>query len=105
MFLIGRLLASGARLFFAAAPLCLLVFKNPAPGKTELIIAILIVGAIGVAYTVAGGIRAVIWTDTMQIIIVMGAVVLSIFILLQKIPLSLSGVIDVLKQGVPPDGA
>ena len=59
----------------------------------------------GIAYTVAGGIRAVIWTDSMQIIIVMGAVLLSIFILLHKIPLSIGGIIDVLHQPVPPDGA
>jgi len=102
MFLIGRLLSSGARLYFAAIPVSLLLFNKTAPLKSDLIIAILIVGAIGVAYTVAGGIRAVIWTDTMQIIIVMGAVLLSIFILLHKIPLPLSGVIEVLRQG---DGA
>lgn len=105
MFLIGRLLASGARLFFAAIPVCLLLFDKPTASKTQLILAILIVGAVGIAYTVAGGIRAVIWTDSMQIIIVMGAVILSIFMLLHKIPLSLSGIIDVLHQPVPPDGA
>jgi SSS family solute:Na+ symporter len=104
MFLIGRLLASGARLFFAGIPVCLLLFNKASPTKWEMVEAILIVGAVGIAYTVAGGIRAVIWTDTLQIIIVMGAVVLSIFILLHKIPLSVGGVIDVLNQGVPPDG-
>lgn len=104
-FLIGRLLASGARLFFAAIPVCLLLFNSTDPSRFQLILAILIVGAVGVAYTVAGGIRAVIWTDTMQIIIVMGAVILSIGLLLHKIPLSMTGIIDVLRQGVPPDGA
>jgi SSS family transporter len=110
MFLIGRLLASGARLFFAAIPVCLLLFSRHDPNnytatQSDLIIAILIIGAVGIAYTVAGGIRAVIWTDSMQICIVMGAVILSIGLLLHKIPLSLHGIIDALRQPVPPDGA
>ena len=105
MFLIGRLLASGARLFFAAIPVCLLLFGKADPSRQDLILAILIIGAVGISYTVAGGIRAVIWTDSMQICIVMGTVILSIVLLYHKIPLKLGGIIDVLRQGVPPDGA
>lgn len=105
MFLIGRLLASGARLFFAAIPVCLLLFGKAEPSRRDLILAILIIGAVGISYTIAGGIRAVIWTDSMQICIVMGTVILSIFLLYHKIPLKLGGIIDVLRQGVPPDGA
>jgi len=72
MFLLGRMLASGARLFIAAAPVCLLVFRESTPPRSHLIAAIILVGAIGIAYTTAGGIKAVIWTDTAQILIVMG---------------------------------
>jgi SSS family transporter len=104
-FLIGRLLASGARLFFAAIPVCLLLYGTARPDKVQLIKAILIVGAVGIAYTVAGGIRAVIWTDSMQICIVMGALLLSIFILLYKIPLSLGQIVDVLRQPTAATGA
>jgi SSS family solute:Na+ symporter len=104
-FLVGRLLASGARLFFAAIPVCLLLFGSYNPTKNQLVIAILVVGAVGISYTVAGGIRAVIWTDSMQICIVMGAVILSIFLLLHKIPLSISGIIDVLSQPTAATGA
>lgn len=105
MFLIGRLLASGARLFFAAIPVCLLLFGSYDPTKKQLILAILIIGAVGISYTVAGGIRAVIWTDSMQICIVMGAVLLSIFLLLHKIPLGIGGIVDVLRQPTLADGA
>jgi len=105
MFLVGRLLASGARLFFAAIPVCLLLYASYNPTKGQLIQAILIVGAIGIAYTVAGGIRAVIWTDSMQICIVMGAVVLSIILLLHKIPLSIGGIVDVLREPTVATGA
>src|SRR5438445_1285933 len=45
MFLIGRLLASGARLFFAAIPVCLLLFNSENPSRLQLICAILIIGA------------------------------------------------------------
>src|SRR4051794_27630594 len=62
-FLLGRLLASGARLFIAAIPVCLLMFGSFNPSRSQLIFAIVLVGAVGVAYTVAGGIRAVIITD------------------------------------------
>jgi Na+/proline symporter len=102
--LIGRLLASGARLFFAAIPVCLLLFNSANPSKAQLISAILIIGAIGISYTVAGGIRAVIWTDSLQICIVMGAVLLSIFLLLHKIPLSLGEIVHVLGQPSPDGG-
>ena len=62
MFLIGRLLASGARLFMAAGPVCLLLFHPDRPqtpaSHNEQILAILLIGAIGIAYTVSGGIKA-----------------------------------------------
>jgi SSS family transporter len=104
-FLIGRLLASGARLFVAAIPVCLLLFGSDKPEKRQLVMAILIVGAIGIAYTVAGGIRAVIWTDSMQICIVMGTVVLSIILLKHKIPLTVGQIVDVLREPSVATGA
>lgn len=90
MFLLGRLLASGVRLFFAAVPVCLLLFGPTPEGQKhegQLILAICLIGIVGTAYTIAGGIRAVIWTDTIQILIVLGAVCLSIGLLLHRIPL------------------
>ena len=102
VFLLGRLIASGARLFMAAAPVCMLLFHsdNPSnlPSKTELIWAIVLIGAIGMAYTVSGGIRAVIWTDVAQIIIVAGAAMLCIGILLHRIPSSTSSIYHALSQ-------
>jgi solute:Na+ symporter, SSS family len=96
MFLIGRLLASGARLFIAAIPLCLLLFHTFNPTKPQLIEAIILIGAIGTSYTIAGGIRAVIWTDAVQIIIVAGTAILSVALLLHWIPLSFTDLIRTL---------
>jgi len=104
MFLLGRLLASGARLFMAGIPICLLLWGKTDPSKRELVIAICLVGVIGTAYTIAGGIRAVIWTDTVQIVIVVGAVVLSIVLLLGKIPLSVGQIATALGEAPGPTG-
>lgn len=98
MFLFGRLLASGARLFIAGIPVCLLLFGEASPSSVLLIFAILLIGAIGTAYTVSGGIRAVIWTDTMQVILVVGAAVASIALLLHRIPLPLEGILAALND-------
>jgi Na+/proline symporter len=100
MFLLGRLLASGARLFIAAVPLCLLMYGTFDPSRWQLIKAIMLIGAIGTAYTIAGGIRAVIWTDTAQIIIVFGTLMLSIGLLLWKIPLDIGGIVNLLREPV-----
>ena len=105
MFLIGRILASGARLFIAATPVCLLLFREPQPTKLKMIAAIILIGAIGIAYTTSGGIKAVIWTDSAQIVIVMGAAVLSIYLLLHRIPLTSAQIVHELGlPGTAPGG-
>lgn len=85
-FLVGRLLASGVRLFIAALPVSLLLFGRQATGPGHLAAAILIIGIAGTCYTVFGGIRAVIWTDAVQVTIVLGAAVVSIVMLYRAIP-------------------
>lgn len=95
-FLLGRLLASGARLYIAARPVCLLIFHTYDPTRQQLLLAICLIGAIGTAYTIAGGIRAVIWTDTIQITIVAGAAILSIALLMHRIPVPFSGIVHAL---------
>ncbi len=111
MFLFGRLIASGVRLFMAAIPLCLLLFADSSGPHGEVparqfVLAIGLIGVVGMAYTIAGGIRAVIWTDTVQVVIVLGAVVLCICLLLSKIPLSPGRIIELLaaSPGIYGDG-
>jgi Na+/proline symporter len=104
MFLIGRLLASGARLFIAAIPLCLLLFHTFEPTTHQLIAAIVLIGAIGTGYTIAGGIRAVIWTDAVQIVIVAGTAGLSVLLLLHWIPLPIGDVLRILREPVSATG-
>lgn len=111
MFLLGRLLASGSRLFMAAIPVSLLLWgagsdEAPSGGipRWQLVTSIVLIGGIGVAYTLAGGVRAVIWTDTAQITIVAGAALVSIYILLDRIPASVGDICSAL-AAAGPDGA
>lgn len=58
-FLVGRLVASGVRLFIAG-----LAFATVTGLSVE--VSILLAGLVAGAYTLGGGMRAVIWTDTLQ---------------------------------------
>jgi SSS family transporter len=105
MFLFGRMLASGSRLMLAAFPLCLLVFGLQQPEKWQLMAAILCVGFMGTFYTIFGGIRTVIWVDTIQFALVVGAAVLTIAVLVNKIPASVPEIVSVLSEsGTAKDG-
>ncbi|NNL85734.1 MAG: hypothetical protein HKP27_08785 [Myxococcales bacterium] len=67
LFVVGRLLASGVRLYIAG-----LAF-SVATGQS-LFTAIALCGALAAAYTMVGGIRAVVWTDVLQgIVLCLGA--------------------------------
>jgi SSS family transporter len=103
-FLVGRLLASGSRLMLAAIPLCLLIFGLQQPTFGQMCVAILIVGFVGTFYTCFGGIRTVVWVDTIQFALVVGAVLLSIGMLLSRIPLSLGEIFSLLASQPVGDG-
>ncbi len=96
MFLIGRLLSSGARLFIAAIAFSLMLYGDTQ--DQHLIAAIVLFGVVGTLYTVCGGIRAVIWTDTIQLFVMVFAALLSIYLLLRAIPLSAGEVVAVLRD-------
>lgn len=96
MFLLGRLLASGARLFMGGIAFSLILYHEVR--TNQLIYAVVIFGGIGTLYTVCGGIRAVIWTDVIQIIVVVGAALISIYLLLDAIPLTVPQIIEALRD-------
>jgi SSS family transporter len=93
-FLLGRMLASGARLMLAAIPLVMLVRAVPASQvtKEQMVWAIVAIGFVGTFYTVFGGIRTVVWVDTIQFALVVGAAVLTVWLLVHKIPAPLGEV-------------
>ncbi len=94
-FLIGRVLANGARLFIAAMPLAMLFAGERVAGErtdfsdNQLQLAILALAAIGTVYALVGGISSVIWTEAVQMVVLVGAALTALVLLLVRIPLSL----------------
>lgn len=95
LFLFGRLLASGARLFMAGIGFALMWYGGTTPG--ELVPVIIVLGVVGTFYTVCGGIRAVIWTDTVQITVTVIAATAAVFFLLRSIPLPVPDIVAALR--------
>src|SRR5437879_4082806 len=92
VFMITRLLASGARLYVAAIALALAyeMISGAKPDQRETLfiyigstIAIVILTAI---YTTLGGIKAVIWTDLIQASIMIGSALIALGLLYFAIP-------------------
>ncbi len=71
MFLIGRLFASGARLYIGALAISMILFLDIAASHVALSIAILMAGALAYAYF--GGVKSVIFSDIIQAATYIGA--------------------------------
>lgn len=78
-FVFTRLLAEGVRLFASAIPIKLLLDEFGVVTSYGTIIVVLT--AITVVYTYLGGIKAVIWTDAIQMGLYLGGAVLAIIVL------------------------
>lgn len=91
LFLIGRFFAGGSRLFIAslAVKVCT---------GLDMMGAILVLGTISVIYTLFGGIKAVIWTDVVQAVILSGGALLCIIFLMGDIPLSAGETLQFLRE-------
>ncbi len=71
MFLVGRLFASGARLYIGALAISMILFSDIAATHVAISIMILMMGAL--AYTYFGGVKSVILSDIIQAITYIGA--------------------------------
>jgi len=73
LFMIGGILAQGARVYIAAKALQVIT-------GTDIATSIIIIGAVSVCWTIMGGIATVIWTDAIQFLLfTAGAVIALIF--------------------------
>ena len=98
VFLITRLLASGTRLWVPTM-IIVIIWHLQNPGltispSTEFwltAVALVLITLLTAVYTTLGGIRAVIWTDVLQIIVLVFALGFSLFYLLSHIPGGWSG--------------
>jgi SSS family transporter len=78
-FVFTRLLAEGVRLFASSIPIKLLLDEFGVHASYRVIIIVLT--AITVVYTYLGGIKAVIWTDAIQMGLYLGGAILAIAVL------------------------
>ncbi|MCR9074848.1 MAG: sodium:solute symporter [bacterium] len=103
-FLIGRVLASGARVYAGAIPASMVLFGIEDGSKPAyLIAAIAVLTFVGIVYTLAGGIRSVIWADVLQFAILIGAALCAIVILINAIDAPFSEVMAELRTGMGDD--
>lgn len=102
MFMIGRVLASGARLFMAAIPLSLILFRETR--DSQLIGAIAVLTIVGVLYTLVGGIRSIIYTDVIQAAVFLAAAAAAVIVLLVKIPVPIGELWHALGNATLADG-
>jgi len=104
VFLVTRVLASGSRLWVPSMML-VLIWQLANQGKTlapteEFLMtgaALILVTLATAIYTTVGGIRAVIWTDVLQIVVLLCALSFSLIYLLGHIPGGFAGAHQVLQ--------
>lgn len=95
-FMIGRVVASGSRIFVAAIPAALILFNDTR--ADHMIAAIAVITAAGILTACFGGIRSVIWTDVIQVFVYVGAAVAAIAVLLSIIPIGIGDIIQALRD-------
>lgn len=90
-FLISRILGASLRLFIVANVLHITVFKTlHVPFYITVVVTILLIWL----YTLKGGIKTIVWTDTLQTFFMLLALGLTIFFIAKKLDLSGLGLIN-----------
>jgi solute:Na+ symporter, SSS family len=100
MYLIGRIFASGARLYLAAIAVAMIIFADIRPGSVLAASAALV--ALGLVFTFIGGLRSVVWSDLVQVLLYVGAALTVLIILWTSIPASTAEIVSGLTT--TPDG-
>ena len=78
-FFVTKALAAGVRHYCAALVLQVVTGWNP-------ITSIVVMGAVSLIYTVLGGLSAVVWTEVVQMIIMILGAVISLIVIVDKLP-------------------
>jgi Na+/proline symporter len=101
-FVVGKLLGAGARTYIGALPLSLAVFGDVSLPHVSVCVVCIMVFA--VAFTLVGGVRSVIWTDLLQVVVYMGAAVLAIVLLYRAINLPVAEIASTLRSAQSTSG-
>ncbi len=96
MYLVGRLFASGSRLYLAAIAVAMILFSNI--DADSIIIAAFLMIALGFAVTFFGGIQSVVWSDLVQFLIYIIAAGSVLFFLWDHIPADSAAILSGLER-------
>src|ERR1700724_215922 len=99
IFLFTRVLGIGVRLYLGGAIMVVVwryLFPSLPVSLNTYIWGIIFVTIITTIYTAVGGIKAVVWTDVIQAVLMLSAVIFAIFLLLRHIP----GGFDTVKENL-----
>lgn len=94
VYLVGRVFASGARLYMAAIAVSMMLFSDISAG--HVLIAISILAVVSLGQTLMGGARSVIQSDVLQCFVYVAAAVSVLVVLLWQIPADLPGIANAL---------
>ncbi|WP_282125355.1 sodium:solute symporter [Marinifilum flexuosum] len=94
-FLLSRTIGASFRLFLMANVLQITVFDTwGVPFAVTVVITILLIWL----YTFKGGIKTIVWTDTLQTLFMLLAVGVSIFLIMDKLNLNISGLTSMIGE-------
>ena len=100
IYLLGRVFASGARLYMAAIAVSMILFNDIA--ADHVITAVVLLTAAGLLQTLIGGVRSVIQSDVLQCMVYVSAALAVVAILLVQIPADMGQIVSALST--PQDG-
>ncbi|WP_237060650.1 sodium:solute symporter [Microbulbifer sediminum] len=98
MYLLGRVFASGARLYMAAIAVSMILFNDIE--ADNVVLAVLLLTLVGLLQTFIGGVRSVIQSDVIQCLVYVSAAFAVVAVLLWQIPASPAEIITALQEPV-----
>ncbi len=101
IYLLGRVFASGARLYMAAIAVSMILFNDIA--AHHVVTAVILLSAAGLLQTLIGGVRSVIQSDVVQCGVYVSAAIAVVAVLLWQIPADLGQIVAALAS--PSDGS
>lgn len=94
-FFISKILGAAVRLFLVCVTLQLMVFE---PLGLPFILNVLVCMGIVLMYTFRGGMKSVIWTDTLKTVCMIVSIVLAIVFISRNLGLSFSGMVQTIRE-------
>ena len=94
-FFISKILGAAVRLFLVCVTLQLMIFE---PLHLPFILNVIVSVAIVLLYTFRGGVKSVIWTDTLKTVCMIVSIVLAIVFIAKDLGLNFSGVVQTVRE-------